>query len=119
MFPEARSVRHIRDYEIEVTFANGEKRVVPLWDEVVNKPGPMVQPLRDVKFFAKVFVNPEGGNLEWPNGYDICPDVLYWLATGTPITFSTDPKYHRPPPHLQKRRRSPARPTRAKQPAKR
>ena len=107
------SVRYLKDYDVEVVFANGEKHRVPLRDEIVSRDSQLIRPLKNKSFFAKVFVNPEGGNLEWPNGYDICPDILYWLATGKPITFSTDPKYHRPPAHLQKppqrRRRDPKR----------
>src|SRR3954447_14288256 len=101
MFPRAKSVRHVKDHELEVTFADGETRLVPLWDEIVRASGELVRPLRDVSYFEKVTVSSEGGHLEWPNGYDIDPDVLYWLATGTPITLATDTRYHRPPPHLQ------------------
>jgi len=103
MFPRAKSVRYLKGYDVEVTFTNGRKYVVPLGDEIVDRDGEMVRPLKQRAYFARVAVNPEGGHLEWPNGYDIDPDVLFWLATGTPITFSTDPKYHRPPPHLQKK----------------
>lgn len=34
--------------------------------------GTMIEPLRDKKFFSKVFI--ESGALAWPNGYDICPE---------------------------------------------
>jgi hypothetical protein len=106
MFPRAKSVRYVNGYDVEVTFTNGRKYVVPLGDEIVSRDGEMVRPLKQRAFFAKVAVNPEGGHLQWPNGYDIDPDVLYWLATGTPITFSSDPKYQQPPQHLQKQRQA-------------
>jgi hypothetical protein len=105
MFPRAKSVKHVKNFDIAVTFTNGEKHVVPLGDEIVNRAGEMVEPLKDISYFAKVFVNPECGNLEWPNGYDVDPDILYWLATGRAIRGSSDPKYQRPPQHLARKRR--------------
>ena len=112
MFPRAKSVRYLKDHDVEVTFTNGEKHVVPLGEEIVQRGGEMVRPLKKLSYFAKVFVNPEGGNLEWPNGYDVDPDILYWLATGEPITFATDPKYHRPPDRLQRPSKKMGRPRR-------
>jgi hypothetical protein len=39
--------------------------------------GPVFEPIRkDPSFFAKVRV--EGGTVAWPNGADLCPDVLIW-----------------------------------------
>jgi hypothetical protein len=32
-----------------------------------------------------VKVDPEAGTIVWPNGVDLCPDVLYSEATGTPL----------------------------------
>ncbi|WP_096700714.1 DUF2442 domain-containing protein [Magnetospirillum sp. 15-1] len=42
-------------------------------------------PLKDPAEFARVRVNPELGTICWPNGADICPDVLYSRATGAPL----------------------------------
>jgi hypothetical protein len=35
---------------------------------------PMVEPLRDPAFFARVFL--EDGALTWPNGFDVAPGWL-------------------------------------------
>jgi hypothetical protein len=104
MSPLATQVRHIRDYELEVTFANGHTYRVPLWDEVISKGGELAKPLRDVAYFKKVRVPRGEGVLQWPNGFDICPDILYWLASGEPISWSTDPRYRRAPEHLKARK---------------
>jgi hypothetical protein len=48
--------------------------------------GGVFRPLQDVEFFKQVRVDSEAGTLVWPNGVDFCPDVLYSLATGKPIT---------------------------------
>ena len=42
--------------------------------EIVRRDGPMVEPLRDLSFFARVFL--AHGAPTWPNGYDACPDWL-------------------------------------------
>jgi hypothetical protein len=36
--------------------------------------GPMLEPLRDPAFFARVFL--DFGALTWPNGFDIAPEWL-------------------------------------------
>jgi hypothetical protein len=41
---------------------------------VVAGSGPMVEPLRDPVFFARVFL--EGGAPTWPNGFDVAPGWL-------------------------------------------
>jgi hypothetical protein len=41
---------------------------------MVNEPGPMVEPLRDETYFARVFL--EFGAPTWPNSFDIAPDWL-------------------------------------------
>ena len=41
---------------------------------LVNEPGPMIEPLRDESYFARVFL--EFGAPTWPNGFDIAPAWL-------------------------------------------
>jgi hypothetical protein len=36
-------------------------------------------------FFAQVRVDSEAGTIVWPNGVDLCPDVLYGWVKGMPI----------------------------------
>jgi Protein of unknown function (DUF2442) len=42
---------------------------------LVREPGPMVEPLRDVAYFQRVFL--EFGAPTWPNGFDIAPEWLH------------------------------------------
>ncbi len=41
---------------------------------LVIRAGPMILPLRDPAYFARVFL--EFGAPTWPNGFDMCPDWL-------------------------------------------
>ncbi len=43
--------------------------------ELVNEPGPMVEPLRELAYFKRVFL--EFGAPTWPNGFDVAPEWLY------------------------------------------
>jgi hypothetical protein len=42
---------------------------------IVNESGPMVEPLRDLDYFKRVFL--EFGAPTWPNGFDVAPAWLY------------------------------------------
>ncbi len=42
---------------------------------LVNEPGPMVEPLRNLDYFKRVFL--EFGAPSWPNGFDIAPEWLH------------------------------------------
>jgi len=72
-----KAVRVLEGFLLHVTFTNGERRVID-FEPYVR--GPMFDPLRDPAYFREVKVDAEQGTLVWPNGADICPDVLY----GTP-----------------------------------
>jgi hypothetical protein len=50
---------------------NGERD----FSDVVAERGPMVEPLRDPTFFARVFV--ELGTLTWPNHFDLDSIALH------------------------------------------
>ncbi len=41
---------------------------------MAEEPGPMLAPLRDPAYFARVFL--DFGALTWPNGFDIAPEWL-------------------------------------------
>ncbi|OGV72323.1 MAG: hypothetical protein A3K19_15285 [Lentisphaerae bacterium RIFOXYB12_FULL_65_16] len=78
---QVKSARVLRGYELRVAFSDGYVGtidLVPLFDLA---PGPLVQELRDTATFQGVRV--ENGTITFPNGYDLCPDVLrYFCETG-------------------------------------
>ena len=68
------SVRLIDDRRVELTLTDGRKKQVDL-EPLLH--GPIFDPIRESdEMFAKVRVDPEFGTLVWPNGADMCPDVL-------------------------------------------
>lgn len=85
MFPRITRVRHVKDYELELGFADGTVAQLDFRGRIAGRGGVFL-PLENVDFFAKVTVDAEAGTLAWPNGVDFCPDVLYAEATGKAIT---------------------------------
>jgi hypothetical protein len=67
----------IGDHKLRLTFADGIIGDVAFdssewWG--------IAEPLADQSFFAQVHVNPEGGTVTWPNGFDMAPEPLYEAA---------------------------------------
>ncbi|MEK7327314.1 MAG: DUF2442 domain-containing protein [Chloroflexota bacterium] len=84
MFPRITKVRHIAEYRLELTFADGIQAELDFRNRVIGRGGVFKQ-LEDVEFFRQVRVDPEIGSIVWPNDVDFDPDVLYSEATNTPI----------------------------------
>ena len=89
MFPRVKQVRYLGDYRLELGFADGVTGELDFRERIVGRGG-MFMPLEDVEFFKQVQVDVEAGTLVWPNGVDLCPDVLYSQVTGKPIRFEQE-----------------------------
>ena len=64
-------------HSLDVTFKDGTRKRVNLLPLLE---GPVFEPLRDPKYFARVKLDPVAGTVVWPNGADIAPETLYALA---------------------------------------
>ncbi|MEO8494820.1 MAG: DUF2442 domain-containing protein [Planctomycetota bacterium] len=84
MFPRVSGVRHLKDYELEVSFSDGTVASLDFRRRIMGRGG-VFEALQQVDVFAQVAVDREAGTLVWPNGVDFCPDVLYAEATGKDI----------------------------------
>ena len=62
------AVRPLGDFRLQVWFSDGTSGICD-FAAIVAESGPMVIPLRDPAFFARVFISM--GVLSWPNGYDV------------------------------------------------
>jgi hypothetical protein len=80
-------VRPLQARQLELTFADGLKGVVDL-DQVISQFTGVFAPLLDQSYFSLVRLNNELGTIVWPNGADICPDVLYSYASGQPLVVN-------------------------------
>jgi hypothetical protein len=60
-------------FRLRVRFNDGSEGVHD-FAALVNDPGPMIEPLRNDAYFARVFL--EFGAPTWPNGFDIAPEWL-------------------------------------------
>ncbi len=61
-------------HRLMVRFSNGEEGERDFSD-LIAEGGPMVEPLRDPAYFARVFV--DDGILTWPNGFDLDSIALH------------------------------------------
>ena len=69
-----REVEALGDFRLRLTLSDGSVIERDVSRLLV---GPVFNSVRkDPSFFAKV--RAEGGTVVWPNGPDLCPDVLIW-----------------------------------------
>ena len=74
-----RSVLPLDGLRVRLGFTDGTERTVDLEPYLR---GPVFEPLRqDPDFFRSVRIDEELGTVVWPNGADLCPDVLYESLT--------------------------------------
>lgn len=77
-------VKPLEGHNLELTFQDGLRAVVDM-DQVIKRFDGVFASLNDPEYFRQVRVDPEIGTIIWPNGADVCPDVLYSYASGKPI----------------------------------
>ena len=82
MLKDIVDVEPLEGWRLLLTFEGNERRAVDI-SEVVAFTG-VFEPLRDATFFRQVTVVPDLGTIVWPNGADLCPEVLY--KASRPIT---------------------------------
>ncbi len=83
---------------IQITSADHPRLILRFTDDTQAELdfSPMLQrggvfgELRDPAVFSAVRVDEEAQTIVWPNGVDLCPDVLYNLATGAPLPGPVD-----------------------------
>jgi hypothetical protein len=73
MLTKITSLEKLGGFQLRVRFSDGSAGVHD-FAALVNEPGPMLEPLRDEAYFARVFL--EFGAPTWPNGFDIAPEWL-------------------------------------------
>ncbi len=72
MNPRVQAVVPADDYQLQLTFTNGE---VGLYDCRPLLTFGVFQELEDIRYFRRATVG--HGTVVWPHEQDICPDTLY------------------------------------------
>ena len=80
-------VNPLENRELDLVFADGLHAVVAM-DRVIKAYSGIFAALMDDNYFKQVRVDRELGTVVWPNGADVCPDVLYSFASGKPIVIN-------------------------------
>ena len=83
MLKDVVQVRALPGRRLWLRFQDGATGVVDV-GTLVRFDG-VFAPLADDEFFARVRVHEETHSVCWPNDADLDSDVLYSLATGTPL----------------------------------
>src|SRR5215212_4392801 len=83
MYPRPVQVHYLDGYRLEVTFEDGVRAELDF--TVMLRGGGIFEPLKDETKFAQVRINSEAETLAWPGDVDVCPDVLYHIATGATL----------------------------------
>ena len=73
MLTKVTRLENLGDFRLRLRFSDGSEGEHDFSD-MTNEPGPMLEPLRDATYFARVFL--EFGAPTWPNGFDIAPEWL-------------------------------------------
>ena len=77
MFLHVIQAKYLDSYRVELLFDNGRRGVADL-SEALH--GPMFEPLSDMRAFRQLRVDDELQTVVWPNGADLAPEYLYFLA---------------------------------------
>ena len=73
MLTKVTRLERLGGFRLRVRFNDGSEGVHD-FAATVHEPGPMLEPLREETYFARVFL--EFGAPTWPNGFDIAPEWL-------------------------------------------
>jgi Protein of unknown function (DUF2442) len=74
-----KSVEYIKDYKLKLLFKDKKTKIVDLKSMIKGSKG-IFSPLKDLDYFKKVTLDDCQLSICWPNGADICPDVLYEMG---------------------------------------
>jgi hypothetical protein len=76
-----KKVQYISDYKLKILFSDGKTKIVDI-ESIIDKSKKVFLPLKDTEYFKQVALDDPEYPLSicWPNGADICPDLLYEIG---------------------------------------
>ncbi|MBD2655264.1 DUF2442 domain-containing protein [Synechocystis sp. FACHB-383] len=82
MLQDIVAVNPLKNYKLYLRFEDNQDGIVDIQKQIEFTG--VFEPLKDLEYFAQVKVNPELGTIQWPNGADLDPDVLYEIIARSP-----------------------------------
>lgn len=76
-----KKVEYLNEFKLILTFNDKKIKIVDLKKYSKEGPETVFYSFRDLDFFKSVKVDKHTGTIVWPNGVDLCPDVLYEVGT--------------------------------------
>jgi hypothetical protein len=76
-----RSVRWLSRHRVLLGFEDGSLKKVDLGPHL---DGPIFEPLKDIRYFKTVRLNPDLQTIVWDNDADFSPDFLYEIGVDVP-----------------------------------
>lgn len=77
MFLHVKRVLYVKDYVLRLEFTDNAVKDVDLSGELY---GEIFEPLKDLGLFRQASLNEETLTIEWPNGADFSPELLYEIG---------------------------------------
>lgn len=77
MPPSIYKAQYLEGYKIKLYFKGDSVKIVDL-ETLLKEATNMLLPLKDINYFKQVKCN--GFTIEWPNGVDLCPDMLFEMG---------------------------------------
>ena len=81
MLHTVKRVEYLDRYKLKLYFNDRKIKIVDL-ENMLKKAKNMFLPLVDIDYFKRVEC--DGTTICWPNGVDLCPDVLYKMGKSIP-----------------------------------
>lgn len=99
-----KKVNYLEEYKLKLLFSNNETKIVDL-ETMVKKGKGIFLPLKNLEYFKKVALDDCQLSICWPNGADICPDVLYEMGklAKPKIDKSSNKSKNNPSHHSQRK----------------
>lgn len=89
MLHMVKKVEYIEGYKLKLLFNDRHVQIVDLETMLKNAKN-MFVPLMNIDYFKKVKC--DGISIYWPNGVDLCPDVLYKMGEDAKRSTSKHPR---------------------------
>jgi hypothetical protein len=80
MLYTVKKVQYLEEYKIKLSFNDKSVKIIDL-EKMLKNAKNMFLPLKNTDYFKQVKC--DGTTIIWPNGVDLCPDVLYKM--GKPV----------------------------------